>query len=310
MKKRSKLWIIIGIGVAIFFLIMLVSEILATGERIGRIHKYLEYGFYGLSIILFFFLIVNPVRIILFSPSFSVVTVLDEENKRNFKVYKKISQNLVKNNYVTEEDKTNLEAASNVPEIREELVKVFNSTIKKEINKIIINNAKTVMISTAICQNGKFDMLTVLSMNIKMIKEIVQKCGFRPGAVKLGKLSVNVITTALISDSLEGLDFNELFPQTTSNALADIPLIKPIASSFVNGISNALLTIRIGVVTRKYLFSDGKLNKSDIRVGAIKESLQLIPLVIKDVIAFLPNKIGKIFSKNKENKEELNSENN
>lgn len=308
MKKRSKLWIIIGIGAAIFFLIMLVSEILATGERIGRIHKYLEYGFYLLSIILFYFLILNPIRIILFSPSFSVVTVLDEENKRNFKVYKKISQNLIKNNYVTEEDKVGLECAATVPEIREELVKVFNSTIKKEINKIIINNAKTVLISTAICQNGKFDMLTVLSMNVKMIKEIVLKCGFRPGAVKLGKLSVNVISTALIAESLEGLDFNEIFPQATSNALADIPLIKPIASSFVNGISNALLTIRIGVVTRKYLFSDGKLNKSDIRISAIKESLQMIPSVIKDVIVFLPNKIGKLFAKNKENKEDLNSE--
>ena len=309
MKKRNKLWIVIGIGVAIFFLIMLVSEVLATGERIGRIHKYLEYGFYGLSAILFFFLIVNPIRIILFSPSFSVVTVLDEENKRNFKVYKKIAENLVRNNYVTEEDKVALESTSTVPEIREELVKVFNSTIKKEINKIIINNAKTVLISTAVCQNGKFDMLTVLSMNVKMIKEIVQKCGFRPGAVKLGKLSVNVISTALIAESLEGLDFNEIFPQTTSNSLSDIPLIKPIASSFVNGISNALLTIRIGVVTRKYLFSDGKLNKSDIRVSAIKESLQMIPAVIKDVITFFPNKIGKIFSKNKDNKEEINVDN-
>ena len=301
MKKRNKLWIILGIGVAIFFLIMLVGEVLTTGERIGRVHKYLEYGFYGLSIILFYFLILNPLRIILFSPSFSVVTVLDEENKRNFKVYKKISQNLIKNNYVTDEDKVLLQEATTVPEIREKLVQVFNSTIKKEINKIIVNNAKTVLISTAICQNGRFDMLTVLTMNIKMIKEIVLKCGFRPGAVKLGKLSVNVITTALIADSLEGLDFNELFPQTTTNALAEIPLVKPIASSFVNGISNALLTIRIGIVTRKFLFSDGKLNKSEIRVSAIKESLQLIPGVIKEVLVFLPNKIGKIFSKNKDN---------
>ena len=301
MQKRNKLWIILGIGVAIFFLIMLVGEVLTTGERIGRVHKYLEYGFYGLSIILFYFLILNPLRIILFSPSFSVVTVLDEENKRNFKVYKKISQNLIKNNYVTDEDKVLLQEATTVPEIREKLVQVFNSTIKKEINKIIVNNAKTVLISTAICQNGRFDMLTVLTMNIKMIKEIVLKCGFRPGAVKLGKLSVNVITTALIADSLEGLDFNELFPQTTTNALAEIPLVKPIASSFVNGISNALLTIRIGIVTRKFLFSDGKLNKSEIRVSAIKESLQLIPGVIKEVLVFLPNKIGKIFSKNKDN---------
>jgi len=297
MKKRSILWIIIGIGAALFLLLMLLSDVIATGEKIGKINEYLEYGFYILSALLFYILILNPIRIILFSPSFSIVTVLDEENKRNFKVYKKIAKNLIDNNYIPEEDIVALQSSENINEIREELTRVFNSSIKKDINRIIARNAKTVLISTAICQNGKLDMLTVLTMNIKMIKEIVLKCGFRPGYVKLGKLSVNVITTALIAESLEGLDFNDLFPQTTANFFAEVPLIKPIASSFLNGISNALLTIRIGIITRKYLFSDGKLTKQQIRISAIKESLQMLPGIIKDVMTFIPSKIAKLFTK-------------
>jgi len=297
MKKSSILWIIIGIGAALFLLLMLLSDVIATGEKIGKINEYLEYGFYILSALLFYILILNPIRIILFSPSFSIVTVLDEENKRNFKVYKKIAKNLIDNNYIPEEDIVALQSSENINEIREELTRVFNSSIKKDINRIIARNAKTVLISTAICQNGKLDMLTVLTMNIKMIKEIVLKCGFRPGYVKLGKLSVNVITTALIAESLEGLDFNDLFPQTTANIFAEVPLIKPIASSFLNGISNALLTIRIGIITRKYLFSDGKLTKQQIRISAIKESLQMLPGIIKDVMTFIPSKIAKLFTK-------------
>ena len=297
MKKRSILWIVIGIGAALFLLLMLLSDVIATGEKIGKINEYLEYGFYILSALLFYILILNPIRIILFSPSFSIVTVLDEENKRNFKVYKKIAKNLIDNNYIPEEDIVALQSSENINEIREELTRVFNSSIKKDINRIIARNAKTVLISTAICQNGKLDMLTVLTMNIKMIKEIVLKCGFRPGYVKLGKLSVNVITTALIAESLEGLDFNDLFPQTTANFFAEVPLIKPIASSFLNGISNALLTIRIGIITRKYLFSDGKLTKQQIRISAIKESLQMLPGIIKDVMTFIPSKIAKLFTK-------------
>ena len=297
MKKRSVLWIVIGIGAALFLLLMLLSDIIATGEKIGKINEYLEYGFYILSAVLFYVLILNPVRIILFSPSFSLVTVLDEENKHNFKVYKKISKNLIDNNYISEEDKLALQSTETIAEIREELTRVFNTTIKKDINRIIARNAKTVLISTAICQNGKLDMITVLTMNIKMIKEIVLKCGFRPGYVKLGKLSLNVITTALVAESLEGLDFNDLFPQTTANFFSEVPLIKPIASSFLNGISNALLTIRIGIITRKYLFSDGKLTKQQIRISAIKESLQMLPSIIKDVMAFIPSKVAKLFSK-------------
>lgn len=302
MKKRNLLWILVGIGAVIFLFIMLLSDIIATGERIRRINVYLEYAFYILSAILLYVLIINPIRIILFSPSFSIVTVLDDENGHNYKVYKKIARNLIDNNHISEEDKIALECTKTIGEIKEELTRVFNTSIKKDINKIITRNAKTVLISTAICQNGKLDMVTVLSMNLKMIKEIVLKCGFRPGYVKLGKLSVNVIATALVAESLEGLDFNELFPQTTSNLLSDIPLIKPIASSFVNGISNALLTIRIGIITRKYLFSDGALSKEQIKISAIKESLQIIPGVIKDVMAYIPNKVAKIFTKQKDNK--------
>ncbi len=304
MKKRNVLWIAIGVGSFLFLFIMLLSDVIATGEKIGKIHKYLEYGFYVLSAVLFYVLILNPIRIILFSPSFSIVTVLDEENKHNYRVYKKISKNLIDNNYVSEEDKVALASTETIAEIREELTRVFNTTIKKDINRIIVKNAKTVMISTAICQNGKLDMATVLTMNIKMIKEIVLKCGFRPGVVKLGKLSVNVIGTALVAESLEGLDFNDIFPQTTANFLSDVPLIKPIASSFLNGISNALLTIRIGVITRKYLFSDGKLTKEQIRISAIKESLQMIPGVIKDVMTFFPSKIAKLFTKKDKKDEE------
>ena len=309
-KKRSvrgTLWIFVGVGAALFMILTILSDVLEVGEKLrkaGNVGVYLEWGFYALTILLFYILILNPIRIILFSPSFSVVTVLDEENEKNVRVYKKIVKNLVDNDYVNEEEKRVLKSCETSGELREELTKVFNTSIKKDINKIILNNAKTVLLSTAISQNGKFDMYTVLAVNVKMIKEIVVKCGFRPSYPKLGKLTFKVVSTAMVAESLEGLDLSDIFPQTTNNVLSEIPFVKPIASSFVNGISNALLTIRIGLVTRKYLFSDGNLSKSQIRVQAIKESLQMIPTVIKEVMVFFPNKIANaIFKKNKTEKE-------
>lgn len=301
----SKLWIAVGIGAALFMLLILVSDVLDVGEKLrgaGEAGKYLEIGFYILTAVLLYILIINPIRIILFSPSFSVVTTLDEEKEKNIRVYKHIVKNLVDNNYILEDEKRKLYSCETASELREELTTVFNTTIKKEINKIILNNAKTVMISTALSQNGKFDMYTVLTVNLKMIKEIVVKCGFRPSYPKLGKLSVRVVSTALVAEGLEGLDFADIFPQSTQNALAEIPFIKPVAKSLLDGISNALLTIRIGVITRKYLFTEGKLSKSEMRVEAIKESLKMIPTVIKDVITFFPKKITGALFKNKEEK--------
>lgn len=297
MKKVRKLWIFVIAGIFIFFLIILISDIIGAGEKIRKISPYLEYGFYVLTFLLFFFLIINPLRIILFSPSFSIVTVTDEDNLKNLKVYKKIVKTLQTARSITDDDAKRLESCESSGELREELSKVFNSTIKKEINKIIRKNAKTVLVSTAICQNGKLDMYTVISINIKMIKEIVVKCGFRPSYPKLGKLSVRVFSTALIAESLEGLDLSDIFPQTTTSFLTEVPFVKQFASSLLGGISNALLTLRVGIVTRNYLFSEGKLNKDEIRIKAIKESLKEIPIVIKDAFCYLPNKLVKSFKK-------------
>ncbi len=213
-----------------------------------------------------------------------------------------LAKNIIENNVLTTEEATALNNSfKDKEELRVALNNVFDTTIKKEIRNIVIRNATTVMISTAISQNGKLDMFTVLSVNLKMIKEIVLKCGFRPSYARLGKLSLNVIGTALVAETLEGLDFNDIFPQSTANFLADIPLVKPIASSILQGISNALLTLRIGFITRRYLFSDVKdATKTVIRREAIKESMQTLPIVMKDVVSFIPNRIIKLFTKKPE----------
>lgn len=302
MKKRNKFWIMIGIGVLIVFLLIIISSVISVGERLRKVNIYVEYGFYVLSFLLFWILIANPLRIILFSPTFSLVTVMDEKDNKHFRVYQKVARGFINNEICNEEERKEISQVINDKQkLRITMNKVFDTTIKKQINKIIFNNAKTVMISTAISQNGRLDMLTVLSVNLKMIKEIVLKCGFRPSYAKLGKLSVNVLATSLIAETLEGLDINDLFPQSTANFLSELPLVKPIMNSFVQGMSNALLTMRVGFVTRKYLFSETKdPSKSEIRRYAIKESIKMLPNVIAEVIAYFPSKLLKIFTKKSE----------
>jgi len=308
-NNRTKyLWYAIALGIVTIFLLMLLSSVISVGERLRNIHQYVEYTFYGLVVILVYLLIIRPISIILFSPSFSVKTTLDKDSRRNYSVYKKVTKRLIKNEDIPEELRNELkENIRDYEKLKVTLNTVFNKQIKKQMNQVIKRNAKTVMVSTAISQNGRLDLYTVVVVNIKMIKELVEICGFRPNMKNLSKLTINVFTTALIAEGLENLDLNDLLPTSTMNVLGEIPLIRPVISSTLQGVSNALLTLRIGIVTRKYLFSDAKeITKEEIRRGALLEAAGMLPSVIADALTMFPRKIVSMFRKNKTTKEETN----
>jgi hypothetical protein len=311
MKKKDStkiFWYLAAIGFIILFMLMLLSSILDVGDRLTNISPYLAYAFYGLTVILVYALILRPVHIILFSPAFSVQTTLDHEETsgKNFRLYKKVVKRLLSEEYIPEEEKEKLSATLNDKVLLQgALNHTFNKFVKKEINKRIKKNAKTVMISTAISQNGRLDFFTIIVVNLKMIKELVEMCGFRPSYKNLSKLTLNVFTTALIAEGLENVDINDVLPASTLNTLGEIPLIKPVMSSVTQGVSNALLTLRIGIVTRKYLFSDAtEITKEKIRRDALLEAAKMLPSVVGDAMMILPKKFISLFKKKKQDVEE------
>lgn len=309
MKKDStvKLWYLAGIGAMILALMIITASVLQIGNQLASLHEYAPYAFYGLSIILAYFLIVRPVLIILFSPSFSIDTTLDRNPRREYRVFKKVAKRLLVNDDLPEVMKENIKASMRDPKmLRDALNNAYNHHIKKKMNQVIRDHAKTVMVSTAISQNGRLDFITVIVVNIRMIKNLVVMCGFRPSYRNLAKLVVNVFTTALIAEGLENLNISDILPQSTMNMLGEIPLIRPIMSSVIEGVSNALLTLRIGIVTRKYLFDDAAdLTKEKIRFGALIEAAKHLPMVIADGLFIFPKTIMNFFKPKKEKQKKL-----
>lgn len=302
-KKKKVFWYTIALGLLLLFMLILISSIINIGERLRSISKYVEWGFYGISILLIWLLIVNPVRIILLSPSLSIATTLERDSLKAHQTYKAVTRNLLKSNQniLTEEEKKALEEYKNYDELRVALNLVLNGSVKKQIRRIIIKNAKTVMLSTAISQNAKLDMVSVVTVDLKLIKEIVVACGFRPSMKNLSKLTVRVASTALIAEGLESLNLEDVLPNQAMSAISNIPLLKPIMSSVMQGVANALMTIRIGLVTRGYLFSDSQnMTKEKIRLVAFKDSVTILPQVIAEVVAMFPIKIVKLFTKKKQ----------
>lgn len=304
-KSKTKIfWISIAIGCLIVFTLMLLSSVINIGERLRKIHVSVEIAFYVLVFLILFLVIINPIRIILTSPSFEICTTLDPDSHKVRSVYRAVARNMAKNQNVDEEHRLLLTKYKNYDELQMNMTVVFHDCIKKNLNNIIIKEAKTVLISTAICQNARMDMITVFSVNLNMIKDLVTECGFRPNMTNLSKLTINVFSTALIAEGLESISIDDILPNSVNNALGQIPFIKPVMASVTQGIANALLTIRIGCVTRKYLFRDGNIiTKEDIRKSAFKDSLILLPMVLYGTLTFIPKKIVHMFgSKNKENK--------
>lgn len=302
MKKMSKpFWIFIGIA-SVFFLVMIVlSAVLNLGDKIAGVHEYLAYAFYGLSGLLFIILFVRPLFLVLFSPSFSINHLFDEEQnaRKNHHMYRKVSKNLLKEDYIKEEEKVMIrESLTDSVALKNALSHTFDKTIKKELNKLIVEHAETVYLSTAISQNGKLDAVAVITINFRLIKNLVRKCGFRPSYVSLSKLSLNILGTALIAENLEDMNFSELFPNSTIKALQEVPLLKTVTGSFAQGVGNALLSLRVGIICRNYLFMDLKgLSKNDIRKIAFAEAVVLLPRVITQSIKKLPNRLKGVFGK-------------
>ncbi len=300
----SPIWYVLGIGSIIVILLFVVSSVMEVGERFRRIPdvgKYVEYGFYVLVALLIWFLLVRPIVVIVKSPALDVITTLDPDSRKYNRIYKKVAKNIVKNNDLNETDVKLLTEYKSIPELKLNLQQVFDNSVKKELNKVIISHAKTVMISTAISQNARVDMFTVYAVNLRLIKRLVEKCGFRPSYKNLSKLALKVTTCALIADGLESLSLDDILPNSVLGPMQEIPFIKPIMASIAQGVTNGFLTLRIGVVTRKYLFKDGnEITREDIRKSAWKESLKLIPIIVADTFTFVPKKVVNLFSKKKD----------
>jgi uncharacterized membrane protein YcjF (UPF0283 family) len=306
---KKRFWILIGIGVLIIISFILLSNIISVGERLRSIHEYLEYGFYGLSAILVYVLIVNPIRIIVFSPTFTVDAMLLDTKKKH-KIYKDAAKVLIDKKTIPEADRALLSSnLDNHEELVSSLQQVFDTSIKAQTREAIIRNSKSVLVTTALSQNGNLDMLSTLVINLRLIREIVEISGFRPSYPYLAKLSLNVLVTSLIAEGIEDIEISEYLPTKFSETITDVPFLKTISSSIIGGIANSMLTCRVGVVTQKYLYNDNKLlNRKEIRKMAYKETFKLMPTIVTESLSILPKGVASViarpFKKAKKKQEE------
>jgi uncharacterized membrane protein YcjF (UPF0283 family) len=296
-QKRQVLWYLVALGFIILFVLMLLSSVLEVGDRLAQIHMYVSYAFYVLVFLIVYILLLRPIHMIAFKKPLRLHL---DKDALEFKDYQKMKSILLDLPYVLEASKSLLKEAKTIETLQPLVDDIMTKVVKKEVMDIIKTHAKTVMISTAISQNGRLDFLTVVFVNIKMISKIVEAIGFRPSYPELAKLTIQVMTTALVAEGLENIDLNDVLPQQTLNSIGEIPFFKPILSSTTQGISNALLTLRMGIVTREFLVPTKKTNVlGQVRKIAFLEAAALTPLVVAEALTIFPKTVFNLFKSNK-----------
>ena len=288
-KENQKLWITIGIASLTVLIIIVTSCVIDIYEKAYNINQYLGYSILAVILLALLIFIVLPAFRVIFAPTFTLDATKNTKKLtyRSYHTLKNVAKNIIKGrNSVPNDVKENLKTLMNDRyKLRTELNIIYDKYIKKDINKIIWASSLKVACSTGISNNSIFDAFTTIITNARMIMQIVIKCGYRPTYSKLGKLMFKVFRNALIAYSLETSNLAEWLVNACSKFFKDLPAIgKPVAA-IMEGAANGFLTARIGVITRKYLYQEFKINDTNlsaeeyenmVRSEAVKEAKLII----------------------------------
>lgn len=157
-----------------------------------------------------------------------------------------------------------------------------------EADKIINETASVVFLTTSISQNGKLDALTVFATQIRMIWKIAHLYYQRPGLSDLGYLYANVGATAFVSSEIEDVDLSQQLEPIVSALFKNagsrsVPFLgnasQVILDSLLEGSTNAFLTLRVGILAKRYCGATGVLDKKGLKKSAFKEAASMLTKV-------------------------------
>lgn len=298
---KRNLLLIIGVFIGVL-VILLMGNVITVGEKIGEVcHTvYAEYAFYLLILALAFIFVLVPIIKVHAAPEFPAMGLGDETS--DLKKLRSFGKRLVSGcGYIEDQDARQ----KHQQDLRAELeacgdditaLKTFidrEVTIRFDGNKDMgiqgINSrmkewAKSVFMITAVSQNNLVDTTVVLVMNYRQVEDLVLATGFRPSRAQMFRIYANILTTTLVSYCTSEV-LSDLAGETTlAGAMANLKIPGVISESAIQGAVNALLTLRIGYVTRTFLMEGpdalaGR-KRREVSIRAFKEAFVAIPGVL------------------------------
>ena len=314
---KRNLLLIIGVFIGIL-VILLMGNVITVAEKLGEIcHTvYVEYAFYALILVLLIAFVLIPIIKVHTAPEFPAMRLVDET--ADMKKLRSFAKRLVSGCGYIEDAEVR---ASHQRQIREELescsedmecLKAFidrEVTLRFDGNKEMgvpgINSrmkewAKSVFMITAVSQNNLVDSAVLLVMNYRQVEDLVLATGFRPTRAQMFRIYANILTTTLVSYCTSEV-LSDLAGETTlAGAMANLKIPGVISESAIQGAVNALLTLRIGYVTRTFLMEGpdalaGRQRRREVSLKAFKEAFVAIPGVLAGTAATMGKGLMNLF---------------
>lgn len=173
------------------------------------------------------------------------------------------------------------------------------AALGEEADGIVSSTAGAVFVSTAISQYGRLDAFLVLGAQSRMIWQVAHVFNQRPTLRDMLRLYANVASTVFLASELDDLDIAEQVEPVISGALgsaaAVIPGVQLVAGLVVNsaltGSANAFLTLRVGMITKRYSAPLVKQDQRTLKRAATVEAAGLLGAIAKDGTKAVANAI-------------------
>ena len=157
--------------------------------------------------------------------------------------------------------------------------------LDRKADETIKKAAATVFVSTAVSQSGRLDAITVLAAQLGLVWQVAHIYNQRPAVRDMFHLYANVGAATFLALELEDLDISEQIEPIITNVVGTslaglVPGVKVAAAivtnSLLDGTANAYLTLRTGIITKKYCGALVKLETKSIRRLASLEAARLL----------------------------------
>jgi hypothetical protein len=161
--------------------------------------------------------------------------------------------------------------------------------------------AMAVFLSTAVSQSGRLDGVLVLAAQSRMVWRIAHLYRQRPAPSELIRLYAAVGATVFVATELNDIDLSEQVEPILTSALgamgANIPGFQVagaiLANCVLSGSANAFLTLRVGMITKKYCDATVTPRRALLRRAATLEAARALSRVVSEGTAKLTSALWK-----------------
>lgn len=130
----------------------------------------------------------------------------------------------------------------------------------EEADRATREAASTVFLTTAVSQSGRLDALMVLTANVRLVWRVAHLHYQRPTLRDMTHLYANVAGTAFVAGQLDDIDVAEQIQPVLTAVFGGVASAVPgmgtassvLVNSTLSGAANAFLTLRVGMIARRY----------------------------------------------------------